>query len=387
MERLGWKQDTTRDITILLLTTLAITLLIWAPHILRLPNFLGLNFSQGFATIYRNYDGLEYVLIAKSLYRPEIISQLPQSLPDIYYASHFPGYALSIFIGAFFFGYLKSMLITSLLFTFLSAVMFYVLVRDFLLTERPLILSIIFLVLPARWLIVHSVGSSEPMFIFSILGCLYYFIKFEQTKKINFILLSGLFGGLAQFTRPPGILIFFALLIYLITKYLKTGRQKTPSYLPIFIIPLTLLGVFYWYHLTYGDFFAYFHTGDNIHLTLPPFSVFNQYQYWVGDIWLEDVIYIFLIGFSSAFLLLKRKLNLFAITIFVYLGVSALVAHRDISRYALPVFPLVLIGLEKYLVSKEFRVVLLILSLGFYLYAQNFILANTAPIPNMSLLD
>ncbi len=380
----------TKEILILIFTTFLIIFLIWIPHLFRINNFFNLNFSNGFNTIYRNFDGLEYIVIAKSLYDPKSIAELPQSLAASYYASHFPLYSLFILAFASFLGFLKSMLFVSVLSTVLSVIAFYILLKDFKLTEKPLFLSIIFLILPARWLIVHSVGSSEPTFILFLILALYYFLKFEQQGRWLHILLAGLFGLLTQLTRPPGILLFICLSLYLFWKMLnekgnffKKVYKIAVSYYPLLIIPLGLLGVFSWYSLTYKDFFAYFHSGDNIHLAFPPFQVFNKNQFWVGDIWLEDIVYIQFLSLLGGLLLIKQRLLPLAFFVLTYLAASIMVAHRDISRYILPVFPFLLIAFEKVLVSKEFRIVLVILGIALYLYAQNFIIHNVAPIPNL----
>lgn len=386
---------TFKDLSIITAATLAATFLIWLPHILKLPNFLGLDFSSGFQTIYRNFDGLEYVFIAKTLYFPNAFAALPQSMPAEYFAAHFPGFSLLMLATSPFLGFLKSMILLPLIFTILSAYAFYFLVRDFRLTSHPLLLSAIFLILPARWLIVHSVGSAEPVFIFFVISALYFFMKHEQTLKPSYIYATAAFGILAQFTRPPGILLFIALSAYILWKTIKGQGgnlinriiYSAASYWPLLLIPVSLLGIFYWYSQAYGDFFAYFHSGDNIHLTFPPFQVFNKGQAWVGDIWLEDIVYILILGFFGGVMLIKQKLYPLAFFVLTYLGASTLVAHRDVSRYILPIFPFVLIAYEKVLVSKEFRVVLIIVALAIYLYAQNFILANTAPYPNPQLFD
>lgn len=372
-----------KDCLTLILITLAITFLIWLPHLLALPNFWGLSFKEGFSTIYRNFDGLEYVIIAKTFYNPELIATLPQSLPATYFASHFPGYAILISFFAPFLGFLKSMLFVSLVSTILATWAFYFLVRDFKLSSNPLFLSFIFLSLPARWLIVHSVGSSEPTFILFTITAIYFFMKFEQTKEFIYILLAGVFGLFAQITRPPGILLFIALLLFVLIK----GTANRLKYFPLILIPVGLLGIFYIYSQTYGDFWAYFKSGDNIHLTFPPFQVFNRDQFWVGDIWLEDIIYTLTLGFLGGMILLKRKLYILAFFVLTYLLASTLVVHRDISRYVLPITPFILIAFEKVLTSKEFKLILPIILLAIYLYSQNFILANTAPIPNLQLFN
>lgn len=363
--------------------TAALTFVIWLPHLLNLPNFWGLNFSNGFATIYRNFDGLEYITIAKSWYDPQLIASIPHALPANYFASHFPGYSILIALLAPLLGYLKSMLFVSILSTILAAFSFYFLVRDFKLSSHPLLLSLIFLILPARWLIVHSVGSSEPTFIFFTITAVYFFMKFEMAKKMGYIFLAGLFGMAAQITRPPAVLLFIALALYVLWRH----SLRSLKYFPLILMPIGLLGIFYLYGQTYGDFWAYFHSGDNIHLTFPPFQVFNKAQFWVGDIWLEDIIYIFILGFLGGIMLLKQKLYPLAFIVLTYLAASTLIAHRDISRYVLPIAPFILIAFEKVLTSKEFKIIFPLLILAIYLYAQNFILANTAPIPNLEIFN
>lgn len=361
---------------------MGITALLWLPHMMALPDFWGLSFKEGFSTIYRNFDGLEYIIIAKSFYNSHVISLLPQSLPASYFASHFPGYAILIAFFAPILGFLKSMLFVSLLSTILATWAFYFLVKDFKLTNHPFFLSLMFLILPARWLIVHSVGSSEPTFILFILLTFYFFMKFEASGKLQNILFASLFGLFAQITRPPGILLFAAL-----TFYVLVFKKISLKYLPLLLIPLGLLGVFFLYSQAYGDFWAYFHSGDNIHLTFPPFSVFNKSEFWVGDMWLEDVIYIFILGFLGGVTLLKQRLYPLAFFVLTFLTASIFVAHRDISRYVLPIFPFILIAFEKALTSREFKIILPIILLAIYLYTQNFILNNTAPIPNLSLFN
>ena len=71
------------------------------------------------------------------------------------------------------------------------------------------------------------------------------------------------------------------------------------------------------------------------------------------------------------------------IFILIYLLAGISIAHRDISRYLLPIAPFVLIAYEKVLISKELKIVLAILAIGLYLYTQNFLLSNTAPINNL----
>lgn len=387
---------TIKDLTILLLVCILSTFLIWLPHFLKLENFYFLNFSNGFETIYRNFDGLEYVVIAKSFYNPEVIKSLLATQPASYYPSHFPGFPFFIVMLAPFLGFLKSMLLTTQFFTVLSVWAFYFFIKNFKLTSHPLWLSIVFLVLPARWLVVHSIGSPEPLFICFVIATIYFVMAYEKNNQYYYLLLAAFCGILAQTTRPPAILLFIALAIYIHWKHLflvkSQGFLKVwvnhLKYFPLIFMPIAIFFIFYLFSVNLGDFWAYFHSGDNIHLTFPPYQVFNKHQFWVGDIWLEDIIYIFLFTFLGGFLLFKQKLYLPGIFVLTYLFASILVVHRDISRYTLPVVPFVLIAFEKILISKEFKVVLVILLLGIYLYAQNFIIENASlPLPNILLLN
>lgn len=386
---------TTRDLSIIFLATILTTLAVWLPHLLRF-NFYGLNFSEGFNTIYRNFDGINYIVIAKSLYNGQVIANLPQELPHTYYAAHFPLYSLLIVIFAPLLGFLKSMLFVSVISTAAAAIAFYFLVRDFKLTHQPLWLSLLFLVLPARWLIVHSVGSAEPTFIFFTILSIYYFLKFDEKQSYLDITLAGMFGLLAQWTRPPGILLFIAFGIYILwksyhrnfVKFIGQTVQMSLQHFPLILIPAGLISIFFLYQVEYNDFFAYFHSGDNIHLAFPPFQVFNINQFWVGDIWLEDIVYVYLLGLLAGIMLLKtERLKILGIYVLTYIGASLFVAHRDISRYVLPIFPFALIAFEKVLTSKEFKIVFAIILLGIYLYAQNFIIQNVAPVPNPNVFN
>lgn len=387
------QNKTARDFLIITGATLLLSILIWLPHYFQLKLF-NLDFSNGINTIYRNYDGVEYITIAKSFYNKTVISGLPFSFPANYYASHFPGYSIFILILSPLLGFLKSMLAVSIIFTILSSFAFYMLVKNLGLAKNSLYLSLLFLVLPARWLVVHSVGSAEPIFIFFTIASLLLFMRYEKEKSSLLIWGSAVAAAMAQLSRPPGLLLFLSLSLFIHIKLFKalkiSGIKKAIldhlNYYPLLLVPLTLLGIFLLYSINLGDFWGYFHSGDNIHLGLP-YQVFNKAAPWVGEIWLEDVIYVFLLGFLGGFYLIKQKLFILGTFVLVYLLATICVAHRDIARYSLPIFPFLLIAFEKVLSSREFKIALLIILPAIYLYAQNFILGNTAPIPNLNLLN
>ena len=351
------------------------SLLVWLPFLLKSSNWFGLAIpSSNFQYVLRHFDGPLYVVAAKTLYDPEAIVNLglENMLPPIYFAAHLPLYPLLIRLVTPVFGYLKSMLFVNILFSCLLALLFYECVKRFNLTKHPLLLTTIFLFLP-RFLVVRSVGAPESLFMFFILGSLFAF------EKENY-LLAGLFGGLASATKTPGILLFATYILVLIERFIRKRRINGGVGLLLFI-PSGLLAVFFLYFQRYGDFFAYFKSGDNIHL-VAPYAVFNFQKIWVGTAWLEDIVfYFFLYVLTALFLKESRYRSFFYFSVVFTLAVL-FVQHRDIARYSLPLWMMFCITFERFLTSKKFIYASIILLPAIYMYAWNFMLFNIMPISN-----
>ena len=141
--------------------------------------------------------------------------------------------------------------------------------------------------------------------------------------------------------------------------------------------------VFYFYQIQYRDFFAYFHSGDNIHLVFP-FAVFNLQSRWVGTAWLEDIIFYYFLYTLTVIFLKESKYRSFFYFAIVFFSATAFVQHRDIGRYSLPLWPMASIALEKFLTSKKFLIALVILIPAIYMYAWNFSLQNVMPVTEWS---
>lgn len=376
-----------RDILLIITVSLFSTILIWLPFFLRLTSFWKMPLpGEGMATIMKNFDGLYYVVIAKSFYHPQIISSLYSfDLPAVYYAAHFPLYPILIRIFSLFFGYLWSMISISLFASVLAAIVFYLFIKEFNYSKSPFWLTIIFLLFPARWLIVRSVGSPEPLFALLFIASFYFF------KKRNYWL-AGIFGALTQLTKSPGILLFIGYVIYLLWENWQEIRKNWPLQLikvtkqvyPLLLIPLTLVGIFTYYRYIYGDFWAYFHSGDNIHLFWPPLEVFNATSRWVGTFWLEEIIYVYFFGILGVVYLFKQGRIDLGIFTTVFFATTLFVAHRDLARYSLPLMPFLLIAFEPLLVKKEFKIAFAVILLPIFLYAINFVSHNTLPIADWS---
>lgn len=369
----------------LTLLVLFSTILLWLPFLLKTPQWFGLKIaSSSFDYLYRNYDGPLYVIAAKSFYDPNLI-QTPtrgnfSELPTRYFAAHLPFYPVLIRAGreamqtvglnADSLGYLKSMLSVSVIATVAAASLFYFILKKFKLTTQPMFLTVVFLFLP-RFLVVRGVGAPESLFMALTLGSLYLFEKEKYAW-------AGLLGGLAVATKSPGILLFGAYSLVIIEKMLKS-KKVDYRWFGIVLIPAGLLAVFVLYWLRMGDFFAYFNSGDNIHLVFP-FSVFNFQKTWIGTAWLEEIIFYFFLYGLTAIALWKSKYRSFFYFTVVFLVATLFIQHRDIARYSLPLWPMAVIAFEKFFTSGRFKIIFAVMILGIYMYAWNFIIFNLMPI-------
>lgn len=353
------------ELLFLILLAFLSTLLVWLPFLL--------GQGRGMLTVFANYDGPNYLIIAKTLYDKNLIAHsfsLP--IPLEYYPAHLPGYPLLIKIFNLFLPGTWAMLLATVFPAVLAVGTFYLLVKKFRLASDPFWLSLLFLFLPARWLTVRSVGSPEPLFIFAVLTSFYFF-------KEKRWWLAGIFGALAQITKSPGILLFIAYCFLFINESRKTKRIDCKA-LPLFLIPLLAIAVFWFYKIQTGDFLAYFHSGDNFHLVFPPYQSFISSRSWLGQIWVEDMIWQYLIGALAVIYLIKQKYYDLASFAGIFFAATLFIAHRDLARYSLPLAPFALIAFEKFLSGRAFKIAFLIILPAIYLYTINFILGNTAPV-------
>ena len=366
-----------KGLAIATLLSLVPTFLIWIPFILRVGNFWNIPLPQnGMATIVANFDGPLYLVAAKTLYNKVLIGtnfQFP--LPTEYYTAHFPLFPLLIRLFGLVTNYPYAMLIVTILSSTLAIYFFSKLISQYVEKKDVLFLTFLFSIFPARWLIVRSVGSADPLFIAAIIGSLYYF----KNKKYW---LAGLWGAIAQLTKSPGILLFASYATYFVFEYFKNHKINIKKYIPIFLIPLSLFIVFLFYKIVQGDFWAYFHSGDNIHLIFPPFQIFNYTAPWVGTFWLEEIIFIYLFGAMGIYKLFQKKEFELGIFGLIFFTLSLFIAHRDLMRYSLPLIPLLFVAFSDTLVKKEFKIGLAVIIIPIYLYSLAFISQNVMPIAN-----
>lgn len=363
--------------------SLLMGVLMWLPFVAKivLPGW-GIDFTAGTSSLWSNYDGPNYVIVAKSWYDKDIIrSEFSNPLPLEYYPAHLPFYPATIALLNLVMSGPWAMLVSTLIGSVLASAVFYWLAAETLGAKKAKILALVFMVFPARWLVVKTIGSPEPWFTSFVLLSLWFYRKDK-------IFWAAAFGVLAQWTKSPAVLLFAAYVIDLGVKYWKKPPVKLgelariiAKYWSLALMPLSGLLLFGFYMQRTGDFWAYFHSGDNFHLFFPPFSIFApKGQVWVGDYWLEEIILVWLIYGIGVIRLFKEKMRTEAIFGLVFWVATLMVAHRDVSRYILPIAPLVLMGYNKLLVKKEILIVIAVIGFGVILYSWNFILNNIMPV-------
>jgi len=365
------------------------TLILWLPFFLRAKSIWHIPLPQsGMQSIVANYDGPLYLVVAKTFYDPSSISEnFEFSLPTEYYAAHFPAFPTLIKLFAPLFGFPYSMLLVTVAASALAIYFFGRFIRQYVEGKNAVFLTILFGLFPARWLIVRSVGSAEPLFMAAVIASVFYF----QNKKY---LLAGVWGALAQLTKSPGILLFVAYAFTFFGPQLKNlatlkfsvwlRNVNAAKFLPLLLIPLSLLGIFILYQLRLGDFFAYFHSGDNIHLFFPPFQVFNYSAPWVGTFWLEEIIFVYLIGALGIATLAKKGKDVLYWFCLIFFISTLFVSHRDVIRYSLPLVPFMIAAFGDSLSKKEFKIAFVVIIIPIFLYSLAFISQNVMPISNWS---
>jgi hypothetical protein len=308
----------------------------------------------------RYWDGPEYTFIAHGFYDP---NDPLLKIPDFarhsraYWTAHFPLFPLALKLVAPLVGFSYAPMLVNFFVTIFFGWTLYRLLRDFNYTPHPLWLTLVGLVLPTRWLVNHSVGSSEPMLLlFATLS--FYFYKRKWYWG------AGLAGMFAAIARPPGIFLFagfLAILLWEVAYHLWEEKRFSvglvlrkfnwQALLAFCLIPLGTALVFTVFWWRYGDFLVYFKVPEGVVKTPYPFLVFlYQDQGTPGN------FYYFLletIGIISLWRQKRYDLIWFGLPLTLYV---IFLIHPDLMRYSLPAFPfLLLIPLAPYLSGRTAR--------------------------------
>jgi Gpi18-like mannosyltransferase len=338
---------------------------------------------DGMTTVFRNWDGPGYLVVAKTFYDVQHITRINPFwfLAPSHYAYQFPLYP--VFIRLFsFIGYANSMIFVSNLFALLFSIALYFLIKTVNPKANALMVAILSIFYTPRWFIVSHVGSTEPQVLFFVTLFMLFFLQ----KKY---FLSAVFAGLSQLTKPQGIVFFVGIAAYygiqLVTRK-KGAWTIVREFSPYLLIPLALTVVFTLYYFRFGNFFVFMENEAFPTMQLPPLKVFVSeeiYYKLMGIVsgWMELIVFNYILYFIPILILFEKKLYFFGIVALMYFIPVLTFVQTDMARFILPIMPFVFVGLSDMLSQKSVYRGLLICTLMVFLFAIGYMNHNLAPLP------
>lgn len=314
----------------------------------------------------RHWDGPNYMYVAKTLYNiPESHPFTAYDLPPRYFACHLPLYPLLIrlfvLVGL---SYPAAMFGVTLMSTCLASYLFYLLLQETGIVKNPFWSALVALFLPARWLMYHSIGATEPLFLVLVLASMLSWLRGRYA-------LAMLFVGLGTITRIVGALFavgYLGLMLW----------ERRWKQLPLLALtPLPLLAVFAFYHYQFGDFWAYFHWNAKL-LNPVPMQVLVNYA--GANVPHSAELYLGMYSIYAVGVVALWRLPImfwYALPMFIF---NLFIFHEDLSRYFLPIAPFALIvAYDDILSSRRFQMVFPLVVAGVYFYAWGLLPHNVLP--------
>lgn len=329
-------------------------------------------FFNDFTVVFRHWDGPVYTYIAKTLYI--IPPDHPfQDTTAVFYASFLPGYPLLIRILTLFTlgNYPYATILATILSTIVAATLFYRLVLEWKLVEDPKWSTVLFCLLPSRWLLLHSVGSSEPLFLCCVFGA---FLAYRRRKDLIVFLLVSL----ACVTRPPGAFLIpiFGIL------YWRQRRWKPMLLLPFAL--LSMIALFTYYYFVMGDFFAFFYVhlnrafngvpGKASALSKLPLEIYRFYASRPNFHSTNYYALLYVLNFTGTLALWRKNKELFVYCLILFVFVCFQMQF-DLPRYSAIFMPFTLwVGFDEIVTRKYFRYFVFPFCLYLaYIYAWGFL--------------
>jgi hypothetical protein len=279
------------------------------------------------AVLARHFDGPNYMVVAKTLYRPTAVNPLPGyvSTPR-YFAVHLPFYPLAVRAAAALAGYPAGLLLATALFGAASAAAWAAYQRAAAPAVAPLAGLLLFLCVPPRHLLYRSIGATEaPMALLVVLAALAY-----RRGRFGWAFAAA---GLASVTRINGVLVIGVLAIALLAR-----RRARTAILGSALASLPLLATFAWQGRVLGDPAAFFATHGGKRGFAPFGYVLDLAREgrWVDA---ELLLAVFLFYGVAAARLWTLGDRFESGLVVAHLGLFCVLRETDLPRYALTVAP------------------------------------------------
>ena len=178
-----------RHLVLAALFGLAAQLLVWLP------------FAGRSDVLVRHFDGPNYLVVAKTLYRPTAVNPMPGYIGSpSYFAVHLPAYPLAVRALVPLAGWPNALLLATALFGMASAVAFVLWISDAVPDAPWLPLLLVFLLLPPRSFLYRALGATEAPMAFFVLVALWA----RGREKTGLAVAAA---GLASVCRINGVLL------------------------------------------------------------------------------------------------------------------------------------------------------------------------------------
>ncbi|HKD17090.1 MAG TPA: hypothetical protein VKG23_04405 [Thermoanaerobaculia bacterium] len=336
----------------LALAAIASSLLVWLPYAGRMR------------IIYRNWDSPSYLDIAGEGYVSG--NPIAPTVSPPLVLAHFPLYPLLVRALGFI-GLERALLAVSVLATIAATAIFYRLARDVWRVESPEFLTLVFLLVPPRWVLYRSLGASEPLFIALVMASIWFF----ETDRIGW---SCVAAGLAAVTRVSGIMILPAWALLLLLR----GRSRSLPWLAL--IPAGLAAYLVFTRVRFGSFFAPF--APNVEKIASPIP-FSFLGWLIGvNLVAHAEFYIYLAFIYALGISRLRRFPVPMTYAAFQLAFFLCISSEDWSRYFLAMAPFALVlGFHDILTSRAARWLLPAYAAVTLYYCWNVFPKNVCPEP------
>ena len=300
----------------------AAALAVLAQLAVSLPSLLG-----DASALVRHFDGPNYLVVAKTLYRPTDTNPLPGyvTTPQ-YFAVHLPLYPLAVRVAAAVTGWEAGLLVTTAVFGAASAAAWAAYQRVAAPDVAPLAGVLLFLCVPPRHLLYRSIGATEaPMALLVVLAALAW-----RRGRVGWAFAAA---SLACVTRINGLLVVGVLALVLLAE-----RRVREALAGTALALVPLLATFAWQGRVLGDAGAFFATHGGKR-GLAPFGYvldLTREGRWVDAELLLAVFLFYAVAAARLWVLGDRFESALVLA---HLGLFALLRETDLPRYALTVAP------------------------------------------------
>lgn len=156
----------------------------------------------------------------------------------------FIGYLWSLIFGA----NLLSLRILSIIFSLFLIFIIISIFKKFKISDNLTIIGTLLICFNPKFLYSGLSFNSEIYFLTFLLGSFYFLLKFNETKKLKYLLIFAILGGLSVSIRQLGFLILFSGIFVLLLnfKYFKRSEilLKIPAIFVLMIL-ISMVGIFW----------------------------------------------------------------------------------------------------------------------------------------------